>query len=96
MEAPTPETKNTLEERRRDMLTQAKKCFNEALHKPDNDEPWLQHYMLGKIAEKMCRPPGEYLESYLKVYIENVYYLKSGMRKSIECCCDFLGFGRVR
>ena len=68
VEALTPETKNTLEDRRQDMLTQAKKCFNEALHKPDNDEPWLQRYMLGKIAEKMCRPPEEYLESYLKVY----------------------------
>ena len=54
------------------MLTQAKKCFNEALHKTDNDEPWLQHYMLGKIAEKMCKPPEEYLESYLKVGFESL------------------------
>ena len=49
------------------MLTQAEKCFNEALHKADNDEPWLQYYMLGKIAEKMSKPAEEYLESYLKV-----------------------------
>lgn len=46
---------------------QAKNCFNEALHKPDNDEPWLQCYMLGKIAEKLHKPPEEYLEFYLKV-----------------------------
>lgn len=63
----TPENKKTLEERRQDMLTQARKCFNEALQKADNDEPWLQYYMLGKIAEKMFEPPGEYLESYLNV-----------------------------
>ena len=67
METLTPEIQKTLEERRADMLTQARKCFNEALHKADNDEPWLQHYMLGKISEKMCGPSEEYLESYLKV-----------------------------
>lgn len=72
----TPESQKTLEERREDMLTQAKKCFNEALSKPDNDEPWLQYYMLGKIAEKMCKPPDEYLESYLKV--------------KYECICNIL------
>lgn len=52
------------------MLAQAKKCFNEALNKSDNDEPWLQHYMLGKIAEKTSRPAEEYLESYLKVKVD--------------------------
>ena len=67
VEAPTPENRKVLEERRTDMLLQAKKCFNEALHKPDNDEPWLQCYMLGKIAEKLCQPPQDYLEFYLKV-----------------------------
>ena len=62
------------------MLSQAEKCFNEALHKADNDEPWLQHYMLGKIAEKMCKPPEEYLESYLKVKNETWVLLQERVK----------------
>jgi len=30
-------------------------------------EEWLLHYMLGKIAEKLRRPPNEYLDHYQKV-----------------------------
>lgn len=63
----SPESKKILEEKRQDMLSESKKCFNEALHKADNDEAWLQYYMLGKIAEKTNEPPQEYLESYIKV-----------------------------
>jgi hypothetical protein len=84
VEVLTPESQKTLEERREDMLTQAKKCFNEALSKPDNDEPWLQYYMLGKIVEKMCKPPDEYLESYLKVKYECIVL--------DMCCSKEIGF----
>jgi len=30
-------------------------------------EEWLLQYMLGKIAEKLGRPPNEYLDHYQKV-----------------------------
>lgn len=30
-------------------------------------EEWLLNYMLGKIAEKLRRPPNEYLDHYEKV-----------------------------
>lgn len=82
METVAPENQKTLEERRKEMLTQAKKCFDEALHKPDNDEPWLQYYMLGKISEKMNKPPEEYLELYLKVM---KFIITSMNVKKCEC-----------
>lgn len=31
------------------------------------DERWLHHYMLGKIAEKRQEPASQYLSHYLKV-----------------------------
>lgn len=70
VDPPSPENQKALDKRRTDMLIQAQNCFNEALHKPDNDEPWLQCYMLGKIAEKLCKPPDEYLEFYLMAFRE--------------------------
>lgn len=73
MEPPSPENQKVLEERRKEMLIQAQNCFNEALDKLDNDEPWLQCYMLGKIGEKLCKPPEQYLEFYLMV--RTLYWL---------------------
>ncbi|XP_072099642.1 calcineurin-binding protein cabin-1 isoform X1 [Mobula birostris] len=55
-----------MEERRDSMLETAKQCFLSATHcEGDGDEEeWLIHYMLGKIAEKQKLPPKEYLEHY--------------------------------
>lgn len=38
-----------------------------------NDEKWLCHYMLGKIAEKRREDPGVYLNHYLMV---RIYFAK--------------------
>jgi len=60
------------------MLNVAKDCFTSAMSVTSVDEEiepggyseeWLLHYMLGKIAEKLHRPPGEYLNHYKKVRI---------------------------
>ncbi|XP_063171973.1 calcineurin-binding protein cabin-1-like isoform X2 [Candoia aspera] len=55
-----------MEERRNGMLETAKHCFTSASHcEGDGDEEeWLIHYMLGKIAEKQKQPPGVYLFHY--------------------------------
>jgi len=57
------------------MLQVAQNCFTmaagvtstEEIELGGYSEEWLLHYMLGKIAEKMRRPPNEYLEHYQKV-----------------------------
>lgn len=51
------------------MLATAFLCFQGASRcEGDSDEEeWLIHYMLGKIAEKRKQPPGEYLQLYQKV-----------------------------
>ncbi|XP_028566665.2 calcineurin-binding protein cabin-1 isoform X2 [Podarcis muralis] len=53
-------------ERRDGMLETAKHCFISASHcEGDGDEEeWLIHYMLGKIAEKQKQPPVVYLRHY--------------------------------
>lgn len=60
-----------MEERRDSMLETAFQCFQGASRcEGDSDEEeWLIHYMLGKIAEKRKQPPGEYLQLYKKVQI---------------------------
>ncbi|XP_038649490.1 calcineurin-binding protein cabin-1 isoform X3 [Scyliorhinus canicula] len=65
MELPS-EVVQQMEERRDSMLETAKQCFLSATHcEGDGDEEeWLIHYMLGKIAEKQKQPPKEYLEHY--------------------------------
>jgi len=58
-----------------EMLHVAKNCFTmaanvtsvEDIEPGGYNEEWLLHYMLGKIAEKLRRPPGEYLDHYQKV-----------------------------
>ena len=53
---------------RSEMLVIAKNCYLKASECDIEDkEEWLHHYMLGKVAEKMAKPPGEYLEHYKKV-----------------------------
>jgi len=57
------------------MLQVAQNCFTMAVGVTSTEEielggyseEWLLHYMLGKIAEKLRRPPNEYLEHYQKV-----------------------------
>ncbi|XP_069071255.1 calcineurin-binding protein cabin-1 isoform X3 [Pleurodeles waltl] len=55
-----------MEERRDGMLETSRQCFTSASHcEGDGDEEeWLIHYMLGKIAEKQKQPPKVYLQHY--------------------------------
>nr|XP_020446280.1 calcineurin-binding protein cabin-1 isoform X3 [Monopterus albus] len=63
-----PEVVKQMEERRDSMLETALQCFQGASRcEGDSDEEeWLIHYMLGKIAEKRKLPPVEYLQLYKK------------------------------
>ncbi|XP_032373176.1 calcineurin-binding protein cabin-1 isoform X3 [Etheostoma spectabile] len=63
-----PEVVKQMEERRDSMLETAFLCFQGASRcEGDSDEEeWLIHYMLGKIAEKRKQPPAEYLQLYKK------------------------------
>uniref|UniRef100_A0A3B4ETS7 Calcineurin-binding protein cabin-1 n=1 Tax=Pundamilia nyererei TaxID=303518 RepID=A0A3B4ETS7_9CICH len=64
-----PEVVKQMEERRDSMLETAFQCFQGASRcEGDSDEEeWLIHYMLGKIAEKRRQPPAGYLQLYKKV-----------------------------
>nr|XP_056715006.1 calcineurin-binding protein cabin-1 [Euleptes europaea] len=61
-----PEVVQQMEGRRDSMLETAKHCFTSASQcEGDGDEEeWLIHYMLGKIAEKQKQPPVVYLLHY--------------------------------
>ncbi|KAJ7309748.1 hypothetical protein JRQ81_007813 [Phrynocephalus forsythii] len=61
-----PDLVQQMDERRDGMLETAKHCFTSASHcEGDGDEEeWLIHYMLGKIAEKQKQPPEVYLQHY--------------------------------
>ncbi|XP_041793310.1 calcineurin-binding protein cabin-1 isoform X5 [Chelmon rostratus] len=63
-----PEVVKQMEERRDSMLETAFQCFQGASRcECDSDEEeWLIHYMLGKIAEKRKQIPVEYLQLYKK------------------------------
>uniref|UniRef100_A0A8D3CSL2 Calcineurin-binding protein cabin-1 n=1 Tax=Scophthalmus maximus TaxID=52904 RepID=A0A8D3CSL2_SCOMX len=63
-----PDVVKQMEERRDSMLETASQCFQGASRcEGDSDEEeWLIHYMLGKIAEKRKQPPVEYLQLYKK------------------------------
>ncbi|XP_056273916.1 calcineurin-binding protein cabin-1 isoform X2 [Pseudoliparis swirei] len=63
-----PEVVKQMDERRDSMLETAFQCFQGASRcEGDSDEEeWLIHYMLGKIAEKRKQPPVEYLQLYKK------------------------------
>ncbi|XP_077986101.1 calcineurin-binding protein cabin-1-like [Glandiceps talaboti] len=62
----TTEMMQTLKSKREEMLELARKCFGKAkdCEGDGEEEEWLIHYMLGKIAEKQRRPPQVYLEHY--------------------------------
>uniref|UniRef100_G3T6I4 Calcineurin-binding protein cabin-1 n=1 Tax=Loxodonta africana TaxID=9785 RepID=G3T6I4_LOXAF len=61
-----PEVVQQMEGRRDSMLETAWHCFTSAAHcEGDGDEEeWLIHYMLGKVAEKQQQPPTVYLLHY--------------------------------
>ncbi|XP_058491833.1 calcineurin-binding protein cabin-1 isoform X2 [Solea solea] len=63
-----PDVVKQMEERRDSMLETASRCFQGASRcEGDSDEEeWLIHYMLAKIAEKRKQPPVEYLQLYKK------------------------------
>uniref|UniRef100_A0A8C4HPE7 Calcineurin-binding protein cabin-1 n=1 Tax=Dicentrarchus labrax TaxID=13489 RepID=A0A8C4HPE7_DICLA len=65
-----PEVIKQMEERRDSMLETAFQCFQGASRcECDSDEEeWLIHYMLGKIAEKRKQTPVEYLQLYKKLH----------------------------
>lgn len=64
-----------MEERRDSMLETASQCFQGASRcEGDSDEEeWLIHYMLAKIAEKRNKPPVDYLQLYTEV--KNHFFL---------------------
>ncbi|KAM3610377.1 uncharacterized protein V6R79_003088 [Siganus canaliculatus] len=63
-----PEVVEQMEERRDSMLETAFECFQGAskCECDSDEEEWLIHYMLGKIAEKRKQPALEYLQLYKK------------------------------
>uniref|UniRef100_A0A3Q1EPA2 Calcineurin-binding protein cabin-1 n=1 Tax=Acanthochromis polyacanthus TaxID=80966 RepID=A0A3Q1EPA2_9TELE len=68
-----PEVVKQMEDRRDSMLQTAFQCFQGAssCEGDSDEEEWLIHYMLGKIAEKHKQPPVE----YLKLYNRAAHYL---------------------
>ena len=61
----TSDNRASLLKRRDEMLLLSESCFTSALGIEDG-EPWLHHYILGKITEKLNKPPSVYLEHYQK------------------------------
>uniref|UniRef100_A0A9J8AIY7 Calcineurin-binding protein cabin-1 n=1 Tax=Cyprinus carpio carpio TaxID=630221 RepID=A0A9J8AIY7_CYPCA len=61
-----PDLIKQMEERRDSMLETASQCFQSASRCGGDEEEWLIHYMLGKIAEKCKLPPKDYLHLYKK------------------------------
>ncbi|XP_012579129.1 PREDICTED: calcineurin-binding protein cabin-1 isoform X1 [Condylura cristata] len=61
-----PELVQQMESRRDSMLETARHCFTSAAHceGEGDEEEWLIHYMLGKVAEKQQQPPTVYLLHY--------------------------------
>nr|ADK74348.1 calcineurin binding protein 1 [Danio rerio] len=57
-----------MEERRDSMLETASQCFQSASRCDGDEEEWLIHYMLAKIAEKRKQPPKDYLQMYKKLH----------------------------
>lgn len=49
------------------MLETAFQCFQSASRCDGDEEEWLIHYMLGKIAEKRKQTPKDYLQLYKQV-----------------------------
>ena len=71
----TPELLKAATSYRTEMLTIAQKCYREASEcdSEDNEEEWLNQYMLGKVMEKLGRPPREYLKHYRQVGVFTLF-----------------------
>ena len=55
---------------KQDMLNLSKTCFEQAKkHDCDSEEEWLEHYMLGKMAEKQNNHPSVFLDHYTQVCV---------------------------
>lgn len=54
---------------RTDMLQIAQNCYKKAnnCESDGNEEEWLHHYMMGKVAEKQGKPAQVYLQHYKQV-----------------------------
>ncbi|XP_051510129.1 calcineurin-binding protein cabin-1 isoform X1 [Myxocyprinus asiaticus] len=74
-----PDLTKQMEERRDSMLETASQCFQSASRCDGDEEEWLIHYMLGKIAEKRKLPPKDYLQLY-KQWTETLS--QSGQKQS--------------
>ena len=51
---------------RQEMLHTSYNCYKKAIE-CENEEQWIQHYMIGKCLEKMKKPVEEYLKHYEEV-----------------------------
>ncbi|RMX51696.1 hypothetical protein pdam_00008112, partial [Pocillopora damicornis] len=62
----TSDNRASLLKRRDEMLLLSESCFTSALGIEDG-EPWLHHYILGKITEKLNKPPSIYFRIHVSV-----------------------------
>lgn len=71
-------------ERRDTMLETAAKCFQGAssCEGDSDEEEWLIHYMLGKIAEKRRLPPKDYLLLYKQVTCRGRWRMHLALKKT--------------
>ncbi|CAH1273708.1 CABIN1 [Branchiostoma lanceolatum] len=61
-----PEIVQQMVSKKAEMLSMSEYCFTQAnqIEGDGEEEEWLHHYMLGKVAEKRGNPPQVYLEHY--------------------------------
>ncbi|XP_019641874.1 PREDICTED: calcineurin-binding protein cabin-1-like isoform X1 [Branchiostoma belcheri] len=61
-----PEIVQQMVSKKAEMLSMSEYCFSQAnkIEGDGEEEEWLHHYMLGKVAEKRGNPPQVYLEHY--------------------------------
>lgn len=60
---------------RQEMLRTSYNCYRKAIE-CENEEEWLQHYMIGKCLEKMKKSPGDFLKHYEQVWENDFFYFK--------------------
>ncbi|XP_060070254.1 uncharacterized protein LOC132550231 [Ylistrum balloti] len=78
----TEELEQIASDSRQEMLQTAFNCYKKAseCESDENEEEWLQHYMMAKCLEKMRKPAKEYLDHYKKaagyLYEENATFPK--------------------
>ncbi|XP_069132021.1 uncharacterized protein [Argopecten irradians] len=78
----TDELEQIASDSRQEMLQTAYNCYKKAseCESEENEEEWLQHYMMAKCLEKMRKPPKDYLDHYKKaaeyLYEENATFPK--------------------